>query len=900
MNLLRLSLKNIFGKKTLFLGTVLSVVMAVSFVVGVFITTDSMRAAFGNLAEEIAGQIDLRVRTKNPFGDRLNAPTVDPAIVEEVREVDGVLAADGQVFAFIAGLLIDGEPVSSSNAPTIAQSWPEEGTVSTLTLVDGRKPVKGEFTLDTGTFDNQGLVIGDTYEVSLPGGTRELILSGTMFFGTDEENVFGAQILGFSLESSTELLNDGEGWNEILVNVESGYDTESVREAIAGILNQDTIEVITVEEAADEQRENFNSFLNIFQNILLAFALITLVVSAFLVNNVFSIITGQRIRELGLLRALGATGNQISRMVLGESAAVGVLATGLGLAGGIGISALLRLVFNTQGGNLPIDPTSLASRTILVAVAVGVGATILAALSPAFKARSVTPMAAISEEVRLGEARPRRRPLVGTTLLAAAIVLLIAGLWVRDWQGLILFSLLSSCAAFFGGRRLAPWVGRLSMLAVAAVLLVAPAVAEWSTTKLLVSLSIGALMAFVGINMTSPMFARPLALGLGKPFAVADGITGELSRQNASRSPRRTSTTAAALMIGLALVVTVGIVAASMRATFTEVIDEQISADWFMSGSGNNENGTIGPQFAEDLAVLPETRSVASYRFQSGAFRTGDDEVHALMATNASEIGQHLDLDLIAGTVEDLPPNGVLVSQDTAVSLNLNPGDDVEAELVDGRSVTWKVAGIYEDEAIVGSWLTSLTSFSRYFPFVNQDLYVSVLTAEGVSEEDAREAIEKVAEPFPLVEVRTKAEFRDSQTNQINQALLFVNIFLGLALVIAILGIVATLALSVFERTRELGLLRAVGMTAGQLRRMVCWEGVIVAVFGGLLGTALGVVFGTLTTRIIPDSVVNTLQFPVGQLILYLVLAGVAGLASGVLPAIWAGRMKVLDAISYE
>ena len=882
------------------MGTIMSVMVGVAFVVGVFIVTDSMRAAFGGLASDIAGQIDLTVRRQNPFGTQLTAPPINPRWAEEIREVDEVAAADGSVFSFNVEIIFEGEEAGRQGPPDIAQSWPNDPAVNTLSLRDGKRPGTGEFTVDVATARRWAMAVGETYSIALPDGAQEFTLSGTHVFGDDEEGIFGARIVAFPLDVATQILNSSEGWSNILVNLKPGADLAEAQATILEIIGDEPIEVLTAAEVEIEQRSNFNEFINIFQNILLAFAVITLVVSAFLVNNVFAIMTSQRIRELGLLRALGSTGNQVTRLVVGESAGIGAFSTLLGIPAGIGVAALLKAIFSAQGGTLPIDPTTLEVRTYLAAVAIGVGVTILAALAPAIRARRVSPMAAISEDVRLGEALPERKPLLGGVLLTASAGLLILGLLVEEWQGLILFALLGTAAAFLGGRRVAPVIGRLSVLAVAAVLLIAPALADWSTSKLLVSLSIGALAAFVGVNLTSPLFARPMAQALGKPFAVTDGITGELSRLNAARSPRRTSTTAAALMIGLALVTTVAIVGASLRATFVDVIDEQINADWFLCVENcNQETGTVGPQLAENLAELPEVRSVAAFREQAGAFQTEEGSIHSLMATDASEIDLHLDLDLIAGSSGDLPSDSLLVGDDVANDLNLEVGDEFQVELIDGRNAAWTVSGIYEDEAIIGSWLTSQENFDRYFN-VPKHRYVSVITAEGISEDQARTAITEAARDYPLIEVRTKEEFRDSQTDQINQALLIVNIFLALAFVIAILGIVATLSLSVIERTRELGLLRAVGMTRNQLRRMISWEGVIVAVFGGVLGVLLGLAFGALTARIIPASVVSDLVIPVRQLILYLFLSALAGLVSAFLPAFRAGRQKILDAISYE
>ena len=478
-------------------------------------------------------------------------------------------------------------------------------------------------------------------------------------------------------------------------------------------------------------------------------------------------------------------------------------------------------------------------------------------------------------------------------------MLLALGL-AGGWLLLIPLAVLAAVFAHWGGKRLAPWAGRVSVLCVGVALLVTTMVADLGTTHLLVALGLGVLATFVGINMTSSLFARPLAMSLGRPLVVVDGITGQLARSNAARSPRRTSSTAAALMIGLAFVVTVGVVGASLKATFETILDEQVNADWFLCvGNCNNEFSGFSPRLGEDLDALDETESVATYRSLSEAFRTSDGEVHGLLSVSIADLEAHIDVDPVAGSVNDLPDGGVLVHSETAEIYGLDVGDSLEVEVVGGERATWVVWGIHEDDTIAGDWMVSTATWDRHFD-VDQDQFLSILTSEGTSEEAAAVAIAAVAGDYPQVEVRTREEFRDAQSAQIDQALIIVNVFLGLSLVIAVLGIVATLALSVFERTRELGLLRAVGMTRRQMRRMVCWEGLIVAVFGGLLGVVLGVAFGTLTTDIIPDSVVNTLRIPVGDVVLYLILAAVAGLVSGLLPAIWAGRLKVLDAISYE
>ena len=903
MFLLRLTLKNIANRKFLFLGTALSVVLGVSFVVGVFIVTDSLRATFDDIADDIAGSIDLRVRSEIEFGDRLNAPEVDPALADEIAGVDGVAAVTGGVGAWNVVIIDEeGEPLQSLGPPQLGVSWSSEETLTELFLAEGRPPAgPNEFATNSGTAEFADLRIGETYRVSLPEGTRAFELVGTVNWADpDEDQSQGVQFTVFDLATATELLNGGGGWDEILVDVDREADIAAVAAALRQALPPG-LEVLTVEEVAEEQSAEFDTFITIFQNILLAFAVITLVVSAFLVNNVFSIVIGQRIRELGLLRVVGATGVQIRRSVLGEAATVGLIATALGLAGGIGISAALKAIFGALGGELPIDPLLVTGRTVGVAIAVGVGITMLAALSPALKARRITPVEALREDARLSSPVVARRPVAGSLALIAGVVLLALGLAAPDWPALIPLALLAAIAANWGGKRIVWWAGRLAVAAVGLALLLTTVFADLDTTHLLVALSIGVLTVFVGINMTSPLFARPMARALGAPLARIDGMPGHLARQNAARSPRRTSSTAAALMIGLALVVTVSVVADSLKSSLTKVLDEQANADWFVCiGDCTDQFSGFSPRLGEDLEALPEVGSVATYRWLSAAFRTpADGTVHGLMSVNTPELDAHVDVDPTAGEVNDPSFGEILAHVDQAEEYGLSVGDGLEVEVLGGERVTWSVAGIYSDDAIVGPWVVSPDTWHRYFD-TNVDQFVSVLNADGVSEEAARAAISEAAAEYPQVTVRSRAEFRDAAADNIDQALIVVNVFLGLSLVIAVLGIVATLALSVVERTRELGLLRAVGMTRGQMRRMVCWEGLVVAVFGGILGVVLGIAFGVLAADIIPDSVVSTLSVPAGQIILYLVIAALAGLASGILPAIWAGRLKVLEAIGYE
>ena len=527
MFLLRLTLKNIAARKFLFLGTALSVVLGVSFVVGVFIVTDSLRATFDDIADDIAGSIDLRVRSEIEFGDRLNAPEVDPALADEIAGVDGVAAATGGVAAWNVVIIDEeGEPLQSFGPPQFGVSWSDEQALSELFLAEGRPPGgPNEFATNSGTAEFADLRIGETYRISLPEGTREFELVGTVNWADpDEDQSQGVQFTVFDLATATELLNGGTGWDEILVDVDREADIAAVAAALEAALPSG-LEVLTVEQVAEEQSAEFSEFITIFQYILLAFAIITLVVSAFLVNNVFSIVIGQRIRELGLLRVVGATGVQIRRSVLGEAAVVGLIATGLGLAGGIGISAALKAIFGALGGSLPINPLLLSGRTVGVAVGVGVGITMLAALSPALKARRITPVEALREDARLSSKVVARHPVVGAVALLAGVALLALGL-AGSWQTLIPLALLAAILANWGGKRLVWWAGRLAVLCLGLALLLTAAFADLSTTHLLVALAMGVLTVFVGVNMTSPCSHAHWPARSGRRWPVSTACPG--------------------------------------------------------------------------------------------------------------------------------------------------------------------------------------------------------------------------------------------------------------------------------------------------------------------------------------------------------------------------------------
>ena len=514
--------------------TTLSVVIGVAFTVGVFVTTDGLRSTFGDLSEDIYRGVDLSVRSQTEFGDReLNAPLVDPALEDVVRSVDGVAAAEGGVFEFnVIAIDDDGEPLSSFGPPQMGVAWPTDDLLSQVSVwPDGiSRPPQGpdEFAMDARTALDNGFEIGERYRVSTPSGTREFTLVGHFRFGTGEEATLGAQIMSWDVDTAIDVLHNGRGVDSIDVRLEQGASATAVAAALAAALPDD-VEVVANEQLVEEQADEFNEIIGFFRNFLLGFAIVILVVSAFIIYNTFTILVGQRIRELGLLRALGAGGAQVTFMVIGEAVVVGLVATGLGLGLGVLIALALQAMFNALGASLPDTPIVIQGATVAVAAAVGVGVTVVSAIWPALRASKVPPMAALAADVRLSVSDIRPAPQLGALLYGLGVVAVVAGIIEQSPWIMVATALGGSVLLYTGGTRIHPNVGRISVLALGAVLLVVAVIVDFSTVDILVLLGMGALLVFVGMNLVSPIFAKPAVRFLGRltPLAGGAGYPGD-------------------------------------------------------------------------------------------------------------------------------------------------------------------------------------------------------------------------------------------------------------------------------------------------------------------------------------------------------------------------------------
>lgn len=918
--------------------TTLSVIIGVAFTVGVFVTTDGLRSTFSDLSEDIFRGVDLSVRSESEFGDReLSAPLLDPDLQDVVRSVDGVAAAEGGVFEFnVIAIEPDGEPLTSFGPPQMGVAWPTDDLLSQVSVwPDGiSRPPRGpdEFAMDARTALDNGFEIGKRYRVSTPTGTKEFTLVGHFRFGTGEDATVGAQIMAWDVETARQVLHDGGGFDSIDVRLEPGASSEAVAAALTAVLPDD-VEVVANQQLVEEQADEFNEVIGFFRNFLLGFAIVILVVSSFIIYNTFTILVGQRIRELGLLRALGASGNQVTAMVIGEAVVVGLVATGLGLGVGVLIAIGLQAMFSALGASLPDAPIIMNGATIIVAFAIGVGVTAVSAIWPALRARKVPPMAALAADVRLSVSDVRRAPQLGALLYGLGVAIVVAGIAAQSPWVIVVAALVGSVLLYAGGSRIHPVFGRASVLVLGILLLVIAVVADFSTVDILVLLGMGALLVFVGMNLVSPIFANPavrflgrltplllifglpviLLIGLGALALrrgsqwrrwVRDlfmGVSWRLARQNAARSPRRTASTASALMIGLALVSMVTVLGQSFKQTLADVLDESVNSDWLICVGGcGDPTAAFSPLAAQAMAAQPELESVVAVRFRFDAARTTfNQEEQDIGSTDLDVITRHIDPDIVAGSTVGAGAGQLLLDDGEAEDLGVGVGDLVELEFPGKELVSLEVAAIFSDATVLGGWVIDHADWDRYMTG-DQDQFISAITAEGYTAAQARAALESVTADFPQLEVRDQAEFRASQESQIDTFLVVVNVFLGISLVIALIGITNTLALSVFERTRELGLLRAVGMSRLQTRRTIRWEGAIVAAFGGIMGAVIGVLFGWAAVVVIPDSFISAFAVPWFTLIIYMVVAAVAGIVAAYFPARRASRLNILDAIAYE
>ena len=841
--MLRLTLKNLQANKVRFALTTFGVILAVSFVVSAFVLGDGLRSSFGDLAEETTVGVDLEVRPQADFGD---PPPLPAELVGIVARVDGVVdAVPNIVSAWDAITVIDGngEPVTTIGPPQIAYTWTDNVELSSFTLVNGAPPQPGEFSIGVDAAAENDLVIGQHYDIITPSGRVNLLLSGTTSFGESNETL-GAVLVQFNEAQAGSLLAI-DGVNSIGVQVADGADIAAVQAAVAAAVPQ--ADVVDHETVAADAKEFFTGEIDIIGNILLGFGGVSLFVSIFIIYNTFAIVLGQRTQEIGLLRTIGADSKQISRSVLGEALVIGAIASAGGIVGGVGVAKGLEALFGAIGGSLPDSPTIIATRTIIAAVVIGMGVTLIAAIGPARKASRMPAMAALRGGADGTAPGSRTRVLSGFGLIAVGLV-----------------------------------TGSLGLAGVG------------STAATIALMAVGAVGIFLGVTVLSPMAVGIITRILGWPLARFSKVSGKMAQQNAARNPRRTATTAAALMIGLALVSTSLIVGESIKDTLGTTLEKSATADYVLTDQ--LEDVQFSLELPTLLASSDVVEGVTGFRYVETRV---DGEIGTNVAANFAEITPLFNADVREGGYDSTVNNPVLIAAKLAESTGHAVGDVVTAEFSNGMFVDSTIVGVFHDEALIRSdWLFDESTFDAAGDQTGYE-WIALNVSDSAATTDIDAAIAEWQAGIPSADIETSDEFQDRTEGLMNEMLAMVNIMVALAVVIALIGITNTLALSVFERTRELGLVRAVGMTRHQLRRMVRFEAALVATFGAVLGVGIGVLFGWGVVVALPSSFASSLAIPVPSIVALVLVAGLAGVLAAVLPARRAGRLNVLDAISH-
>ena len=846
----RATIKGLMARKVRLALTAFSIVVGVAFVAGTFILTDTIGKAFDNLFSTVEKGVAVEVTGVPKFQSHgLNseeagsAQRVPTSLLGTIRAVPGVRNAIGTLSGYAQLVDKQGQAITTGGAPTFGVSWGNDAQLNPLRLLPGGHPPRtsGEIVVDRHTAEANDLHLGDHVTVLLQGPSMQATIVGIAKFGT-ADNLAGATLVAFDPVTAQTVLNGGGKFDAIDVSAQAGVTPDELKSRIQQVLPTG-FQAKTGAETAAKQSSDLKKALSFFNIALLVFAVIALFVGAFIIFNTFQILVSQRTRELGLLRALGASGAQVRRSVLAEAVIVGLIASVIGLAAGFALAIGLRALLSAFGVVLPNTTLQLRPRTIVAAFVVGLGATVLSSVVPALRASRTPPIAAMREAQPTSYAGSTRRRVTGLVILAAGIGILLTGL-------------------LGGGSNAASFAG------------------------------LGAATVFFGVAVLSPLIVRPVARVLGWPLRRW-GVSGKLGRENAMRNPKRTASTAAALMIGLGLVAFVGIFAQSIKASSNQILQQTMKADYIVTSKQFTG-------FSQDVADQMRKQSVFSTvsEFRQGLFglKGGSAQVQAV---DPATVNQVVHVDMASGSLSALGTGDVAVFDDTATANGWQVGDTVPARFAKTGLVPLKIVGIYTDKRILGPYVVSLPTYEQNF--VEQlDIMVLAKTAPGTSGTEAKTAAKSVAKQFPNVRVEDQAEFRQTQANQINQLLELITALLGLAILIAVIGIVNTLALSIYERTREIGLLRAVGMSRRQVRAMIRWESIIIAVFGALLGTAVGVFFGWAMVHALKSQGIEVLSIPGVQLLIYILVAALIGVVAALRPARRAAKLDVLQAISYE
>jgi putative ABC transport system permease protein len=844
--MIRFSLRNLLVNKLRLLLTVAAVTVGVAFVSGTFVLSDTMVKAFDELYTGLTSGTSVVVKSESAYDADVTTNggqvrPLDEALVETVRAVPGVDVAEGSVFGF--ALIIDkfGEPIQPGGAPTFATSIAEDSRLSGAgTIREGRAPSGAhEVVIDARTAQKAGFVVGDDVDVVFENGRRTFTLVGIVGFG-ETDSLLGATLTGFDLATAQDVVGKVGVVDEIDVRAENGVSDRALRDRIQSELPEG-VEALTGEQVAADGTAAVKDALGIFTTVLLVFAGVALFVGSFVIWNTFNVLVAQRRREVALLRAVGATRRQVVGGVLLEAASIGLVSGGIGLLVGVGLAIAIRSLLKLVGIDVPTTSPAIETRTVVVALVVGLVITSIAATIPALAASRVAPMEALRDVVPVSRGSGRVRHTLGWLVTAGGAAMLA-------WCSVV------------GNQR-------------------------WWTV-------IATLTTFAGLVFVGPSLARGLARIAGHGRR---GGGWRMAARNVGRNSRRAAATALALTIGLTVVAAVAVTAASLKDSVSEAVSGGNRSDLILEPAGAGLG--VSPSVAALLRARDDVRDVVELR-ESGAQVDGHETLVTGMDT--AGLDHVIDLGMETGSLAELGPGRILVSTVRARELGVATGDSVVVTFPETGARTMRVAGTFGKGSLINaSYVMSLPDFADNVTS-RLDGAILMTNAPGVDPEQAKATIEAALADYPNVTVNTPADITRKARDSVDQLLGIVTALLLLAVVVAVLGIVNTLALSVVERTRELGVLRAVGGTRRQVRAVVRRESVLMSVLGAVTGVALGTAAGIALARALVDEGITTVTVPMLTLVEYLVVSVVIGVLAALGPARRASRVDVLRALTAE
>ncbi len=852
--MLALTLRGIASRKLRTALTAFAVVLGIALVSGTYLLTDTIDSTFDQVFQTANEGVDVAITPKQRFGTDTSATPapLKASLVAQVAKVPGVELAAGSVFE--AGLIFDkhNDPLIKTGAPMfISDVTPKQ--FDPFTYVEGHAPqAPDEVTLDKTHASKAGFELGDTVRLAGKGPEQSFKLVGISQFGS-QDSLAGAAVAIVQTPVAQRLLELPGQFDTIQVAAKPGVPSRQLAADIRGALPPNTYTVRTGAQEAQSQANDVQANFGFLRTFLLVFAGISLFVGAFLIVNTFSITVAQRVREFALLRMIGASRRQVLRAVIGEALLLGLAASAIGFLAGFGLAPALKGLFKLFGADLPTGGIVLEARTVIVSIAVGTLITLVAAVGPAIRATRVPPIAALQDAASLPRGRTARlRTPLASVVVAIGIVLLCLGLFGSASGG--------NAAALVGA---------------------------------------GAGVVFIGVGLLAFHIVGPLAMAVGRPLEALRGVSGRLARENAMRNPRRTASTSAALMIGVALVAFVTIFAAGLKASIADQVGVGLKGQMIVESTLFDlplpDSATRAVQDVEGV------QTVSAIRFSKARLPGGSEP--SVTGIDPTTITDVFNLDWQQGsaaTLRDLGPRDVLVAKDWAKDHGAHVGSTIAMTTPTGARLTQTVTGIYDDKANLFADLTLQNALLASDFHITGNAFLMASVTPGSDAEAVTKATDKaVKAQYPSLKVLTKQGFIDEQNKQVNQLVAFFYVLLALTVIISLFGIVNTLVLAIHERTRELGMLRAIGTSRRQVRQIVRYESVITAMIGAVLGVVLGAIFAVLVT--IPlKSEGFVISIPIGSLVILLLVGAIFGVLAAIWPARRAAKLDVLQALAYE